>query len=117
MQNVPINLAPVVFNIDPATMHVRTFRAASLQDALEQIRRQMGSDAAVMHTRQVREGLLGWLGRTSVEVTAGLRDPNEGPTLRISEDSQGELHPPRWPFVWVTQACCDLNRSSAQPTE
>ncbi len=51
-------------------MHIRTFRAASLQDALAEIRRQMGNDASVLHTRQVREGWMGWLGRTSVEVTA-----------------------------------------------
>ncbi|MFG0262730.1 MAG: AAA family ATPase [Novipirellula sp. JB048] len=56
-------------------MHIRTFRAASLQDALEEIRQQMGTDASVLHTRQVRDGWMGWLGRTYVEVTAGLRDP------------------------------------------
>ncbi len=55
-------------------MHIRTFRAASLQDALAEIRQQMGPEAAVLHTRQVRDGVLGWLGRTHVEVTAGLRE-------------------------------------------
>ncbi len=55
-------------------MHIRTFRADSLQEALEEIRRQMGQDASVLHTRQVREGWMGWLGKTTVEVTAGLRD-------------------------------------------
>jgi flagellar biosynthesis protein FlhF len=58
-------------------MHIRTFRAASLQEALEQIRQQMGPDASVLHTRQIRDGWMGWLGRSSVEVTAGLRDSNE----------------------------------------
>jgi len=58
-------------------MHIRTFRAASLQDALEDIRRQMGDDASVLYTRQVREGWMGWLGKTSVEVTAGLRDDHD----------------------------------------
>lgn len=51
-------------------METRTFRADSLQDALEEIRRQMGSSASVLHTRQVRDGWMGWLGRTYVEVTA-----------------------------------------------
>lgn len=60
-------------------MHIRTFRASSLQDALEQIRHQMGPEAAVLHTRQVRDGWMGWLGRTYVEVTAGLRDSNQQP--------------------------------------
>ena len=57
-----------------SAMHIRTFRAANLQEALEKIRQQMGSEAAVLHTRQVRDGWMGWLGRTYVEVTAGLRD-------------------------------------------
>ncbi|NND97380.1 MAG: flagellar biosynthesis protein FlhF [Pirellulaceae bacterium] len=53
-------------------MQIRTFRAASLQDALEEIRQQMGPEASVLHTRQVRDGWMGWLGRTYVEVTAGI---------------------------------------------
>lgn len=60
-------------------MQIRTFHAASLQDALEEIRRQMGNEASVLHTRQVREGWLGWLGKTSVEVTAGLREQQDPP--------------------------------------
>ncbi|TWT53130.1 Flagellar biosynthesis protein FlhF [Rubripirellula amarantea] len=63
-------------------MHIRTFRAASLQDALEEIRHQMGPDASVLHTRQVRDGWMGWLGRTYVEVTAGLKD-----TVNLKESS------------------------------
>ncbi len=65
-------------------MHIRTFRAASLQDALEDIRRQMGGEASVLHTRQVREGWLGWLGKTSVEVTAGLREEHDQPRGRTA---------------------------------
>ena len=58
-------------------MHIRTFRAANLQDALDQIRQSMGREASVLHTRQVRDGWRGWLGRSYVEVTAGLRDRRE----------------------------------------
>ena len=77
-------------------MHIRTFRAANLQEALEQIRQQMGSDAAVLHTRQVRDGWMGWLGRTYVEVTAGLRDeedsiPNESAEQSIDSRSVPEM--------------------------
>lgn len=71
-------------------MHIRTFRAASLQDALEQIRNQMGPDASVLHTRQVRDGWMGWLGRTYVEVTAGLKDGqfhSSGPAVGSSTGS------------------------------
>lgn len=69
-------------------MHIRTFRAASLQDALEQIRQQMGPDASVLHTRQVRDGWMGWLGRTYVEVTAGLRDSNGQPVIDTEEEQR-----------------------------
>ncbi len=68
-------------------MHIRTFRAANLQEALEQIRQQMGSEAAVLHTRQVRDGWMGWLGRTYVEVTAGLRDEEGGIPSESSKQS------------------------------
>ncbi len=71
-------------------MHIRTFRASSLQDALEQIRQQMGPEAAVLHTRQVRDGWMGWLGRTYVEVTAGLRDSNDQP-VSIPTSRHGEV--------------------------
>ena len=69
------------------SMHIRTFRAANLQEALEQIRQQMGAEAAVLHTRQVRDGWMGWLGRTYVEVTAGLRD--EDGVIPMSLHRQG----------------------------
>ncbi|MEM1227992.1 MAG: flagellar biosynthesis protein FlhF [Planctomycetota bacterium] len=59
-------------------MHIRTFRAANLQEALADIREQMGPSASVLHTRQIRHAWMGWLGRTQVEVTAGLR-PGERP--------------------------------------
>ncbi len=55
-------------------MPVKTFRAASLQDALEEIRREMGSEACVLETRQVRDGWKGWLGQSYVEVTAKVGD-------------------------------------------
>ncbi len=53
-------------------MEVRTFRAPTMQEALSLVRRELGPDAAVLHTREVRAGrLLGWLpGRGQIEVTA-----------------------------------------------
>ena len=56
-------------------MRIQIFRAASLQAALDEIRREMGDNASVLRTRQLRDGWMGWLGRTYVEVTAGI---NEG---------------------------------------
>lgn len=54
------------------SMHLRTFKADSMAEALRMIRRELGSDAAVVRSRSVR--LSGWIGllsgRRGVEVTA-----------------------------------------------
>lgn len=50
-------------------MDVKTFRAASLPEALRLVERELGPDAAVLQTREVRRGWLGWGGK-EVEVTA-----------------------------------------------
>jgi flagellar biosynthesis protein FlhF len=71
-------------------MHIRTFRAANLQAALADIRDQMGPEASVLHTRQVRNGWMGWLGRTHVEVTAGL---HSGPVDGAMNDNTGNRAP------------------------
>ena len=54
-------------------MHIRTFEAANLQEALAEIRSQMGPDAAVLHTRDVGNRILGIWERPRVQVTAGLK--------------------------------------------
>jgi len=53
-------------------MEVKTYRAATMHEALRLVRRELGPDAAVLHTREVPSGrLLGWLtGRRQIEVTA-----------------------------------------------
>jgi flagellar biosynthesis protein FlhF len=52
-------------------MEVKTYRAKSLQEALQLVRAELGPDASVLHTREVREGLFQWLpGSRRVEVTA-----------------------------------------------
>ena len=58
-------------------MQVKIFRAANLQSALEEIREQLGPHASVLRTRQCRDGWMGWLGRSYVEVTAGLNGPGD----------------------------------------
>lgn len=54
---------------------VRTFKAASMQEALKLVREEMGSDAVILQTKQVpgRRGLLPWTRtREEFEITAGL---------------------------------------------
>ncbi|SMP51273.1 flagellar biosynthesis protein FlhF [Neorhodopirellula lusitana] len=73
-------------------MSIRTFKAANLQAALADIRDQMGPDASVLHTRQVRDGWFGWLGRTKVEVVAGLRPQGEGGHAGDGTNSDANAH-------------------------
>lgn len=69
-------------------MDIKTFRAATLQQALAHVRDTLGPDAAVLHTRQVRhDGLRGWLpGARQVEVTASasVRVPSRLPTRSLA---------------------------------
>jgi flagellar biosynthesis protein FlhF len=53
-------------------MEVKTYRAATMHEALTLVRRELGPDAAVLHTREVRAGrLFGLLpGVRQIEVTA-----------------------------------------------
>lgn len=76
-------------------MSIRTFKAANLQAALADIREQMGPNASVLHTRQVRDGWFGWLGRTQVEVTAGFRNSADLPKVPVDSrgDSSHEIRP------------------------
>jgi flagellar biosynthesis protein FlhF len=40
-------------------MDIKTFRAKSMRDALDLVRRELGPSAAVLHTRELNSGLLG----------------------------------------------------------
>ena len=73
-------------------MHIRTFRAANLNDALKLIREQMGPDATVLHTRQIRSN--GWKvwDRTKIEVTAGLRHQSFQQVQVDAEQEDDLLH-------------------------
>ena len=64
-------------------MQLRTFRAATMQEALTLVRRELGPDAAVLHTCSVRSHWLGVLpGPRQIEVTAsrGVNVPSRLPT-------------------------------------
>lgn len=51
-------------------MDVKTYRASSLQEALQQVRRELGPEASVLHTREVGGGMLRWIAGRQIEVTA-----------------------------------------------
>lgn len=53
---------------------IRTFRARNMQEALDRVRRELGSDAVILHTKQITQRrLLPWgKPKQQVEITAGL---------------------------------------------
>lgn len=76
-------------------MNLRTYRARSIADALLLVKRDLGREAVILHTRTFRQGgLLGFGGRRMVEITAGrqanpLHPPGRAGIIgRGSEDGQ-----------------------------
>lgn len=73
---------------------VRTFRASNMQQALALVHRELGADAVILHTRELRRGVLSrWSRRRArVEVTAGL-----GMAVRSARPPRAEApeHAPR----------------------
>lgn len=59
-------------------MQVHTFRAESLQAALQQVRHTLGPDASILHTRETRPGRLGLFSRRVIEVEATLEQAHTG---------------------------------------
>jgi len=57
-----------------STMDVRTFKAATMQEALDLVRRELGAEAVILHTREVPAGRLRLFRKPArqIEVTAGL---------------------------------------------
>src|SRR5688572_23508818 len=77
------------------TADVRTFKADSMQAALDIVRREMGQNAVILHTRQVdKRRLLPWSRRRQeVEVTAGVGD-SVRPATPLRYANTADLVPP-----------------------
>lgn len=74
---------------------VRTFTASSMQEALELVRSEMGSDAVILHTREIRlRRKLPWRRpKEQVEVTAGV-----GVNVRPARVRKSEVRIPAAPL-------------------
>jgi flagellar biosynthesis protein FlhF len=72
-------------------MDIRTFRAATLQEALEQVRATLGPDAAVLHTRQVKRSRMGLFSSSLIEVEASVEMPVAGRFVKRSESNVPDL--------------------------
>lgn len=76
-------------------MDVKTYRANSMQAALNLIRSELGPEAAVLHARRVPRGIFQWITgsrRFEVVASAGVRVPSRLEGLRNGEsaDSTGD---------------------------
>ncbi len=61
-------------------MKVKVFTASNIQDAMAQVKGDLGRDAVILHTRRFRKGgFLGFFGREMVEVMAALDTPPPAP--------------------------------------
>lgn len=78
-------------------LDVKTYRARSMQEALALVRRELGPEAAVLHTREVRSG---WLRRgRQIEVTAsrGVNVPSRLPARPRCGEAPAAPAPPPGP--------------------
>ena len=76
---------------------VRTFRAATMQDALDLVRNELGSDAVILHTREIthRRLLPFRRPRREIEITAGL-EVSVGPKSKPKRSAAtGAPSPPK----------------------
>ncbi|MDW7674622.1 MAG: hypothetical protein SCK28_08820, partial [Bacillota bacterium] len=64
-------------------MRVKRFIANNVQEAMQQVKQEMGSNAVILHTRVLKpSGIFGFFKKEQVEVTAALETPilkNEAP--------------------------------------
>lgn len=78
-------------------MDVKTYRAPSMQQALELVRRELGPAAAVLHTREVRAGgffaLLPGLRRIEVTASANVVVPSRLPARMATTKAESEDRP------------------------
>ena len=52
-----------------ATMNLKTYRAASMAQALSEVKKDLGKDAVILHTRSYRVGaVMGMGGKQMIEI-------------------------------------------------
>ena len=76
-------------------MDVKTYRAKTFQDALLMVQSELGPQASILQTRQVRAGFAGWFRSSQeVEVTASATIPVPRQLGDLTAGSHGDnLHP------------------------
>ncbi len=84
-------------------MHIKRFEAPTMAAALEQVRRELGPEALVLQSRQVRrEGMFGMFAKPVVEVTAAVdREHRDSPSDTTESASPGRRG---WREIQVARA-------------
>ena len=70
-------------------MQIKKFEAPNMTEALELVKRQLGSDAVILSSKKVRRGGFGILGKPIVEITAAT-DPDYSSYTSISSSKKKE---------------------------
>jgi flagellar biosynthesis protein FlhF len=98
-------------------MDIRTYRAATMHEALRLVRRDLGPEAAVLHTREVPAGRL-WgrlFGGREIEVTASLGVNVPSRLSKRASSQASVLAPPQSCAPPSTVMSTPVARPSAQP--
>jgi len=84
-------------------MRVKRFVASNIQEAMMQVKLEMGKDAVILHTRKFKEGgFLGLFSKEFVEITAAVDNENPviKPETKKSEQSSSKIV---WPQIITEQ--------------
>lgn len=69
-------------------MRVKRFIGESVSDTMSKIKRELGPEAVILQTRQVKEGgFLGFFTKTKVEITAAIEDKPSSGEIGLSENN------------------------------
>ncbi len=86
-------------------MHIKRYEAATMAEAIAQIREELGSEALILQSRQVRrEGLFGALAKPVVEVTAAI---DREARRESSPSNAGDSGDRNWREIQIAKALMD----------
>lgn len=74
-------------------MRVKKFQAKDMAEAMKMVKTELGAQAVILHSRDMRKGLLGWFMGGGVEVTAAVdmrknTNPEQDSSLRLSSNNK-----------------------------
>ncbi len=95
-------------------MQVHTFRAESLQAALQKVRQSLGPDASVLHTREKRESTFGFFSKSFVEVEATLDVPVPSRLAALSTATSPSIPPTTRPLSRTSQPAATAGTKSTK---